>query len=246
MTSSMEQCIIHGAGCILIFEYSYFCFQAQANPKGIIALALKEYQMHGIQRSVVKALQHTIQKHPTNYFQLQQAILDIIVENPAEQGMQPNDGSRFTWRILLGLLNTLSFLRGIQWVYLQLPFWQAEFFFAVSAIAFFTLCVEMQHTPAHRRTYRVAAEAQDRFGLWRIQVDWTIGPPPEDASMLEDLTDPPAYTLSSPPPRYESWMTEESAVLRFVDANPGITLVELCLRLDRAFIEAAERIVDSV
>ncbi|KAL4064197.1 hypothetical protein V8B97DRAFT_1988607 [Scleroderma yunnanense] len=44
MASSMQKCIIHGAGCILIFEYSYFYMQTKTDQKDIIALAVKEYQ----------------------------------------------------------------------------------------------------------------------------------------------------------------------------------------------------------
>ncbi|KAL4061792.1 hypothetical protein V8B97DRAFT_653389 [Scleroderma yunnanense] len=81
MASSMQQCIIHGAGCILIFEYSYFYMQATTDQKNIIALAVKEYQQSSTQSTVVNALYHTIQKHGENYFKLLQAIFDVIVEN---------------------------------------------------------------------------------------------------------------------------------------------------------------------
>ncbi|KAL4062262.1 hypothetical protein J3A83DRAFT_4383154 [Scleroderma citrinum] len=141
----------------------------------------------------------------------------------AEQVMPPDNGSQFTWKILLSLLNTLLFLQGVQWVYLQLPYWQAEFFFAVSAIAFFTLYVEMQHAPAYCHSYQVAASVDDHFGLWRVQVDQTIGPPP---------TDPPSYLMSNPLPEYKSRMTEKLVVLQFLEANPGISLEELQYQLD--------------
>ncbi|KAL4074760.1 hypothetical protein V8B97DRAFT_1609322 [Scleroderma yunnanense] len=81
MASSMQQCIIHGAGCILIFEYSYFYMQATTNWKNIIALAVKEYQQSGTQSTVVDALYHTIQKHSKDHVKLLQAVFDIIVEN---------------------------------------------------------------------------------------------------------------------------------------------------------------------
>ncbi|KAL4071190.1 hypothetical protein V8B97DRAFT_1964924, partial [Scleroderma yunnanense] len=81
MASSMQQCIIHGAGCILIFEYSYFCMQASTDQKDIIGLAVKEYQWSSTQSTVVNALYHTIQEHGKDHFKLLQAIFDIIVEN---------------------------------------------------------------------------------------------------------------------------------------------------------------------
>ncbi|KAL4063487.1 hypothetical protein V8B97DRAFT_1992056 [Scleroderma yunnanense] len=81
MTSSMQQCIIHGAGCILIFEYLYFYMQATTDQKDIITLAVKEYQQSSTQSTVVNALYHTIQEHSKDHFKLLQAIFDIIVEN---------------------------------------------------------------------------------------------------------------------------------------------------------------------
>jgi len=68
-------------GCILIFEYSYFYLQAKADQKDIIALAVKECQESRIQSSIVVALQHIIQEYNEDHIKLQQAILDIIVEN---------------------------------------------------------------------------------------------------------------------------------------------------------------------
>ncbi|KAL4075168.1 hypothetical protein V8B97DRAFT_1944744 [Scleroderma yunnanense] len=81
MISPMQKHIIHGAGCILVLEYSYFCLQAQANPKEVISFAVEEYQHSGIQDTVVKALQQAINEHKKDHSKLQHAIINIILEN---------------------------------------------------------------------------------------------------------------------------------------------------------------------
>ncbi|KIM65652.1 hypothetical protein SCLCIDRAFT_1212045 [Scleroderma citrinum Foug A] len=81
METSVQQCIMHGAGCILIFEYSYFHLPANTGQRDIIALAVKEYQESSTQNTVVEALQHTIQEHNEDHITLHQTIVDIIVKN---------------------------------------------------------------------------------------------------------------------------------------------------------------------
>ncbi|KAL4073035.1 hypothetical protein V8B97DRAFT_1956512 [Scleroderma yunnanense] len=79
--SSMDMLILHGVGCILVFEYSYFLMQNNGQAKDAFNLAVKEYQKSGTQSAVLKALQHAIQEHGNNCATLQKVIIDIILEN---------------------------------------------------------------------------------------------------------------------------------------------------------------------
>ncbi|KAL4062424.1 hypothetical protein V8B97DRAFT_1877854 [Scleroderma yunnanense] len=78
---SKSKTITHGVGCILVFEYFYFCSQAQGDPKDIFVHAFKEYQNSGTQATVCKALQQAIQQHDHFSDKLQQVIMDIILAN---------------------------------------------------------------------------------------------------------------------------------------------------------------------
>ncbi|KIM58397.1 hypothetical protein SCLCIDRAFT_1218771, partial [Scleroderma citrinum Foug A] len=81
MASPMCKPIIHGAGCILVFEYSYFLLQQNGDTSNALDLAVKEYQSSGTQATVLTALQHAINEYSNDYGVLMQAIIDIIVDN---------------------------------------------------------------------------------------------------------------------------------------------------------------------
>ncbi|KIM50449.1 hypothetical protein SCLCIDRAFT_1225338 [Scleroderma citrinum Foug A] len=76
---SMYQCIIHGVGCIIVYEYSYFCLQGRGNLQDVIALAIKQYEDSGTQASVFQDLQEVLQA--LDHVTMQPLILDIILRN---------------------------------------------------------------------------------------------------------------------------------------------------------------------
>ncbi|KAL4071086.1 hypothetical protein V8B97DRAFT_486484 [Scleroderma yunnanense] len=78
---SKSKTITHGVGCILVFEYSYFCSLAQEDPKDMFVHAFKEYQDSGTQATVCKALKQAIQQHHDSSDHFQQVIMDIILAN---------------------------------------------------------------------------------------------------------------------------------------------------------------------
>ncbi|KIM67764.1 hypothetical protein SCLCIDRAFT_1209896, partial [Scleroderma citrinum Foug A] len=81
MASPMHKSIIHGAGCILVFEYSYFLLQQNGDTRNTLNLAVEKYQSSGTQATVLNALQHAINEYSNDYDVLMQAIIDIIVDN---------------------------------------------------------------------------------------------------------------------------------------------------------------------
>ncbi|KAL4082146.1 hypothetical protein V8B97DRAFT_1927756 [Scleroderma yunnanense] len=81
MDSNMHQLIIHGVGCILVFEYSYFCLQEKGDPNDALTLAVKKYQDSGTQANVFEALQQAIQEHGEDHTKLQETIIHIILKN---------------------------------------------------------------------------------------------------------------------------------------------------------------------
>ncbi|KIM53387.1 hypothetical protein SCLCIDRAFT_1222844, partial [Scleroderma citrinum Foug A] len=81
MTSPMHKSIIHGAGCILVFEYSYFLLQKNRDTRNTLDLAVKKYQSSGTQATVLSALQHAINEYSNDHGVLMQTIIDIIVDN---------------------------------------------------------------------------------------------------------------------------------------------------------------------
>ena len=68
-------------GCLIVYEYSYFCLQGRGNPKDVIALAVKQYQDSGIQANIFLKLQQVLQKHNNNCVTMEKPILDIILMN---------------------------------------------------------------------------------------------------------------------------------------------------------------------
>ncbi|KAL4073062.1 hypothetical protein V8B97DRAFT_304628 [Scleroderma yunnanense] len=86
--SSMNMLILHGVGCILVFEYSYFLIQNNGQAYNAFNVAVKEYQKSGTQSAVLKALQHAIQEHGSDCATLQKVIIDIILENSMSKKLQ--------------------------------------------------------------------------------------------------------------------------------------------------------------
>ena len=68
-------------GCIIVYEYSYFCLQGKVSPQDIIALAVKQYEDSGTQANVYQDLQHMLQEHDNDHITMQKFILDIILKN---------------------------------------------------------------------------------------------------------------------------------------------------------------------
>ncbi|KIM53999.1 hypothetical protein SCLCIDRAFT_1222430 [Scleroderma citrinum Foug A] len=75
----MYQCIIHGVGCVIVYEYAYFCLQG--NLQDVIALGVKQYQDSGTQASIFQDLQQVFQAHANNQVTIQPLVLDIILRN---------------------------------------------------------------------------------------------------------------------------------------------------------------------
>jgi len=67
-------------GCLIVYEYSYFCLQGRGNPQDVIELAVKQYEDSGTQANVFQDLQQVLQKCNDNVT-VQQLILDIILRN---------------------------------------------------------------------------------------------------------------------------------------------------------------------
>ena len=68
-------------GCLIVYEYSYFCLQGQGNLQDVIALGVKQYEDSGTQASVFQDLQQVFQAHDDNDVTMQPLILDIILRN---------------------------------------------------------------------------------------------------------------------------------------------------------------------
>ena len=68
-------------GCIIVYEYSYFCLQGRGNLQDVIALAIKQYEESGTQASVFQDLQQVLQAHDNDHVTMQSLILDIILRN---------------------------------------------------------------------------------------------------------------------------------------------------------------------
>ncbi|KIM50951.1 hypothetical protein SCLCIDRAFT_1222683 [Scleroderma citrinum Foug A] len=75
----MHKCIIHGVGCLIVYEYSYFCLQEQHNHHDVVAHAVKQYEDSGTQARVFQNLQWVLQEK--NNLTVQTLILDIILRN---------------------------------------------------------------------------------------------------------------------------------------------------------------------
>ncbi|KIM68384.1 hypothetical protein SCLCIDRAFT_1209207 [Scleroderma citrinum Foug A] len=79
--SPMHQSIMHGVGCILVFEYAYFLLQTNEETRNALHLAVKEYQSSGTQANVLNTLQHIIEEHGYDQDSLMHAIMEIILNH---------------------------------------------------------------------------------------------------------------------------------------------------------------------
>ena len=68
-------------GCIIVYEYSWFCLQGKGNLQDVIALGVKKYKDSGTQASIFQDLQQVFQAHANNHVTIQPLILDIILRN---------------------------------------------------------------------------------------------------------------------------------------------------------------------
>ena len=68
-------------GCVIVYEYSWFCLQGQGNLQDVIALGVKQYKDSGTQASIFQDLQQVFQAHANNHVTIQPLILDIILRN---------------------------------------------------------------------------------------------------------------------------------------------------------------------
>ena len=68
-------------GCLIVYEYSYFCLQGKGNPWDVIALGVKQYKDSGTQASIFQDLQQVFQAHANNHVTIQPLILNIIQRN---------------------------------------------------------------------------------------------------------------------------------------------------------------------
>ena len=68
-------------GCLIVYEYSYFCLQGKGNLQDVIALGIKQYEESGTQANIFQDLQQVFQAHPNDHVTIQPLILDIILRN---------------------------------------------------------------------------------------------------------------------------------------------------------------------
>ena len=68
-------------GCLIVYEYSYFCLQGKGNLWDVIALGVKQYEDSGTQASIFQDLQQVFQAHANNHVTIQPLILNIIQRN---------------------------------------------------------------------------------------------------------------------------------------------------------------------
>jgi len=68
-------------GCIIVYEYCYFCLQGRENFENVIAVGVKEYEDSGTQAIVFQALQKVLQGNDSGDVRVQDLILDIIMRN---------------------------------------------------------------------------------------------------------------------------------------------------------------------
>jgi len=69
-------------GCIIVYEYSYFCLHARGNSQDVIALSVMQYEESGTQANVFQDLQQVLQEHEhSDYVTVQNLILNIILRN---------------------------------------------------------------------------------------------------------------------------------------------------------------------
>ena len=96
IVSSMHKCILHGVGeqimipllftlmikgCLIVYEYFYFCLQGRGNSQDVIALAVKQYEDSGTQANVFQDLHQMLQEHEHDHIMVHKLILDIILRN---------------------------------------------------------------------------------------------------------------------------------------------------------------------
>ena len=65
-------------GCIIVYEYSYFCLQGKL--QDVIALGVKQYEDSRAQASVFEDFKQVFQAH-NNHVTMESIILDIIQRN---------------------------------------------------------------------------------------------------------------------------------------------------------------------
>ena len=69
-------------GCIIVYEYSYFCLHARGNSQDVIALSVTQYEESGTQANVFQDLQQVLQEHEySDNVTVKKLILDIILRN---------------------------------------------------------------------------------------------------------------------------------------------------------------------
>jgi len=78
-------------GCIIVYEYSYFCLQAEGNPHDVIAIAVKQYEDSGTQANVFHSLQQVLQQHDNASVTVEKLIFDIILRNRMCQSLVFNN-----------------------------------------------------------------------------------------------------------------------------------------------------------
>lgn len=85
LKTSMAFIVEHGIGSILVFEYFYFLLQVnqenQAGVKKCMSLAVKEYQMSGVQATVIDLIASALQTHGENVEILCPILVDIATAN---------------------------------------------------------------------------------------------------------------------------------------------------------------------
>jgi len=69
-------------GCLIVYEYSYFCLHGRGNSQDVTALSVTQYEESGTQANVFQDLQQVLQEHEhSDYVTVQKLILDIILRN---------------------------------------------------------------------------------------------------------------------------------------------------------------------
>ena len=66
-------------GCLIVYEYSYFCLQGRGNSEDLILPSIKQYEESGTQAKVFLELQQMLQDDDD--VPVQELILDLVLRN---------------------------------------------------------------------------------------------------------------------------------------------------------------------
>ena len=68
-------------GCLIVYEYSYFCLQGRGNTQNFILPAIKQYEESGTQANIFLLLQQVLLDEDCDHLIMEKLILDLILTN---------------------------------------------------------------------------------------------------------------------------------------------------------------------